>query len=67
MKKQDKYREIFFYKDYFRKFFDKQTVKVRNKIGWTFELIQSIERIPETYLKHIEGTNGLYEIEKNKA
>lgn len=35
---------------------------MQNKIGWTLDLIQSIERVPETYLKHIEGTNGLYEI-----
>jgi len=24
--------------------------------------MQDISRVPETYLKHIEGTNGLYEI-----
>jgi phage-related protein len=25
-------------------------------------LIEDLERIPETYLKHIENTDGLYEI-----
>jgi len=25
-------------------------------------LIEDLDRVPETYLKHIEGTNGLYEI-----
>jgi phage-related protein len=25
-------------------------------------LIQEVKQVPETYLKHIEGTDGLYEI-----
>ena len=29
---------------------------------WTFNLIEDLERVPETYLKHIENTGGLYEI-----
>ena len=29
---------------------------------WTFDLIEDLERVPETYLKHIENTGGLYEI-----
>jgi phage-related protein len=62
MKKRNRYREIFMYKDYFQRFFEKQTVEVQNKIGWTLELIQCVERVPETYLKHIESTAGLYEI-----
>ena len=28
----------------------------------TIELIEEIDRVPETYLKHIESTSGLYEI-----
>jgi len=51
-----------FYKKHFENFFVKQTAKVRNKIIWTFELIEEFEKIPTTYLKHISGTNGLYEI-----
>ncbi|MBK7036715.1 MAG: type II toxin-antitoxin system RelE/ParE family toxin [Bacteroidetes bacterium] len=50
------------YKDYFQTFFDKQTKKVKAKIVWTFDLIEDTQRVPETYLKHIEGTNGLFEI-----
>lgn len=57
-----KRRVIIFYKDYFDEFFVKQRDKVKLKIIWTLELIQELERIPETYLKHIENTNGLYEI-----
>ena len=32
------------------------------KIVWTFDLIEDLEKVPETYLKHIENTNGFYEI-----
>ena len=56
------FRTIVFYKDYFQTFFDKQTKKVKAKIVWTFDLIEDTQRVPETYLKHIEGTNGLFEI-----
>jgi phage-related protein len=35
---------------------------VKDKIIWTFELIEELERIPETYLKYIENTDGLFEI-----
>ena len=59
---KNKTRTIIFYKDYFQEFFLKQKDKVKNKIIWTFDLIEELPRVPETYLKHMEGTNGLYEI-----
>jgi phage-related protein len=62
MDSKRKYRTAIFYKDYFESFFIKQTKKVKAKIIWTIELIEELERIPETYLKHIESTQGLYEI-----
>jgi phage-related protein len=60
--KNQKHRKIKFYKDYFQDFFDKQSKKVKAKIVWTLELIEDMQRISETYLKHIENTEGLYEI-----
>ena len=57
-----KQRTIIFYKDYFEEFFEKQREKVKAKIIWTLELIQELDRIPEMYLKHIENTDGLFEI-----
>ena len=56
-----KYRKVTFFKNYFQDFFDKQTTKVKSKIVWTFELIEDLQRVPETYLKHLENTDGLYE------
>ena len=55
-------RKITFYKHYFQDFFSKQTHKVKAKIIWTFGLIEDLEKVPETYLKHIVNTDGLYEI-----
>jgi phage-related protein len=60
--KNQKYRKITFYKNYFQEFFDKQNKKVKAKIVWTLDLIEDLHRVPETYLKHIENTEGLYEI-----
>ena len=62
MDNKQKIRITIFCKDYFDEFFIKQRDKVKDKIIWTLELIQELERVPETYLKHIENTDGLYEI-----
>ncbi len=60
--KKQKYRSIIFYKNYFNTFFVKQRDKVKDKIIWTLELIEELQRVPETYLKHMENTGGLFEI-----
>lgn len=57
-----KNRKVTFYKNYFQDFFSKQNKKVKAKIVWTLDLVEDIQRVPETYLKHIENTDGLYEI-----
>ena len=62
MNNRPKYRRVFRYKHYFDDFFNEQTVKVKKKIIWTLNLIEEIEHIPETYLKHISDSDGLYEI-----
>lgn len=60
--KKQKFRSVVFYKDYFEHFYTKQRQKVKDKIIWTFDLIEELQRVPDTYLKHLENTNGLYEI-----
>lgn len=57
-----KCRSIVFYKDYFEDFFVSQKQKVKDKIIWTLKLIEEFRTIPETYLKHLTGTEGIYEI-----
>ena len=58
----EKIRTVFLYKDYFTDFYIQQKQKVKDKIIWTFKLIETIQQVPEDYLKHLEGTDGLYEI-----
>ncbi len=55
-------RQLKFFKDYFEKFYDNQTLKVQKKILWTLRIIEDIDRIPEIYLKHLKNTSDLYEI-----
>ena len=57
----EKIREVIAYKNYFVDFLTKQPIKVQNKIFKIIEAIETLERIPTTYLKLISGTNGLYE------
>jgi phage-related protein len=62
MERNQKHRKITFYKSYFQEFFSKQSKKVKAKIVWTFDLVEDLERVPKTYLKNIENTDGLYAI-----
>ncbi len=62
MKNSSKIRTIIFYKNYFREFFLRQRDKVKDKIVWTLDLIEEFQKVPETYLKHMVNTDGLYEI-----
>ena len=57
-----KYREVITYKDYFEEFFKKQSRKVQDKIIKVLDILETVERVPITYLKYIEGTNGLFEV-----
>lgn len=57
----EKIREVIAYKSYFIEFLKSQPMKVQNKIFKIIEAIETLERIPTTYLKQISGTNGLYE------
>ena len=65
MKERKKYRTVISYKNYFNEFYSKQSLKVKEKIIWTLQVIEEIDRIPKTYIKHFEGTDGLYEIRIN--
>ena len=60
--RNEKIRTIFLYKEYFTDFFIKQNEKVKDKILWTFRIIENQRHVPEDYLKHMEGADGLYEI-----
>lgn len=56
------HRKIVFYKSYFAEFFQKLRQRSKDKILWTLRLIEEQKLVPLQYLKHIEGTEGLYAI-----
>ncbi|MEK9603616.1 MAG: type II toxin-antitoxin system RelE/ParE family toxin [Flavobacteriaceae bacterium] len=55
-------RNIIFFENHFIEFYKKQNKKVRGKIQYVFELIKQVDRVPDKFLKHLSGTDGLYEI-----
>ncbi len=55
-------REIQFYKKYFIDFYLSLDSHVQEKIEYVLKVIRTVDRIPQKFLKHIESTNGLYEI-----
>lgn len=55
-------RQIIFYKHYFQEFYIDANDKVKEKIGYVFRLIKTVDKVPEKFLKHLEGKDGLYEI-----
>jgi len=59
---EEKFRNSFLYKEYFSDFYAKQKSKVKEKIIWTIKLVETLRIVPEEYFKHIESTDGLYEI-----
>lgn len=57
-----KYRTVIAYKEYFEDFLNAQTRKVQAKILQILRIIEEVAIIPKTHLKHIEGTDGLFEL-----
>ncbi len=55
-------RNIIFFENHFIEFYKKQNKKVRGKIQYVLELIKQVDRVPDKFLKHLTGTDGLYEI-----
>jgi hypothetical protein len=47
VEKESKIRVVTFYKDYFTAFFIKQREKVQDKITWTLDLIEQLEKFPK--------------------
>ena len=55
-------REIIFFQNYFIDFYIDLDLSVQEKIEYVFKIIRTIDMVPERFIKHIEGTDGLYEI-----
>ena len=57
----DNVRKVIVFGDEFWKFYNKQSLKIQERINWTIKLVQTIDRIPIKYFKHIVDTS-LYEM-----
>ena len=55
-------RKIIFHENHFISFYQNQDEKVKTKILYVLELIKQVDRVPEKFLRHLTGTDGLYEI-----
>lgn len=54
-------RTIVAYKHYFEEFLENLPEKVQNKIYKILDIVEFQQQVPTRYLKHITGTEGLYE------
>lgn len=57
-----KIRDLVFYGTHFLTFFNEQPEKVKQKIDYVLFVLTVAERIPPKFFRHLEGTDGLYEI-----
>lgn len=55
-------RKIVFYEHYFMDFYLKQSKKVQEKIDYVFTVLRTVQHVPDKFLEHLTGTDGLYEI-----
>jgi phage-related protein len=55
-------RQIIFHKHYFQEFYIGLDDKTKEKFRYVFRLIRTVEKVPEKFLKHLEGADGVYEI-----
>jgi phage-related protein len=56
-----KIREVVAYENHFEDFLKGLPQKVQDKIYKIIEAIETLERVPKSYLKQIIGVKGLYE------
>ena len=55
-------RDTFVYGQEFWDFYYSQSKAVQDKIDWVIGLVRSLRVVPEKFFKHIEGSDGLFEI-----
>lgn len=57
-----KVREVIAYKRYFIDFMSSLPQKMQDKVAKLITYIETVHNVPSTYLKHIKGTKGLFEL-----
>ena len=57
----ERVRQVVEFENHFSSFLKEQPIRVQNKIFKVIEAIETLERVPSSYLKALTGTDGLYE------
>jgi phage-related protein len=55
-------RKIVTYKKYFLDFYEKQNLRVQEKIEHAFDMVRFEQRVPKSFLKYLTGSDGIFEI-----
>jgi phage-related protein len=55
-------RTTYVFGNEFWDFYYAQEPEVQDKIDWVIGLVRSLRMVPEKFFKHLEGTDGLFEI-----
>jgi len=55
-------RSIRFFRNYFIDFYFNLSGKEQEKVDYVLDLVRNLQIIPKKFLKHIEGTDGLFEL-----
>lgn len=55
-------RQTIVYESFFWDFYNAQTKAVQSKIDFVIGLVRTLPQIPEKFFKHLEGTDGLFEM-----
>ena len=50
------------YKNYFWDFYNSQSIKVQGKVDFVIALVRTLRIVPEKFLRHFVGADGLYEM-----
>jgi len=55
-------RQILFFRNYFLDFYFGQSLRVQEKFDYVLSVVKTMQNVPKKFLKHLEGSDGLYEI-----
>ena len=58
----DNIRTIVFYEQYFLDFYKSVNLKVQEKIKFVLRILEKQSIVPVKYVKHIENSDGIYEL-----
>ena len=55
-------RELIFYKSYFRDFYNELDKRAQEKISHALSILRTQAFVPQKFVKHISGSDGIYEL-----